>query len=175
MDDQSLKCNTHKITEELIKKNIKKKSDLEITLYNIKKEIIDVKLRGQAQIENIRKNSTIEIQKIRKKQLIMFAKKIICVADHLDAILKISNKKNINDNHIIQGITLILKSLLNIFSKMNIKIENKKNVIFQPHLHESTKTIKLNNIPSNYIISILQPGYTLNNEVLRKAKVEVSC
>src|SRR5580765_7001841 len=155
MDDQSLDYTPDKKIEE---KN-KKKYDLEITLYNIEKEIIDFELRSQAKIENIKKNNEKEIQNIKERQSIIFSKKIISIADDLNEILNIAHKKNINNNHIIQGINLTLKSLLNAFSKLDIKIENKKNVIFQPHLHESIETVKSTKIPSNYIVSVLQPGY----------------
>ncbi|CAL4042660.1 Protein GrpE [Buchnera aphidicola (Pemphigus populi)] len=148
--------------------------DLEKKILNIKNDITDIQLRGQAEIENIRKKSKNDITIIKNQQLEEFSKKILPIIDSLDEIFIIASKNKIQDTLMIQGIFLTLKSMLSIISKFGIKREGEKNKIFQPHLHQSILSKKSTNLKSNHIVSVIKHGYTLKNTVLRKAIVEIS-
>lgn len=148
--------------------------DLRKKISNVKNDITDIQLRGQATIDNIRKKSEQDIKIIKNSQLEKFAKKILPIIDSLEEILKIANQKKNQETILVQGIILTLKSMLNIISKFGIKREGQKNTIFQSHLHQSILSKKSKKIQSNHIISVIQHGYTLNGTILRKAKVEIS-
>ncbi|CAL4320505.1 nucleotide exchange factor GrpE [Buchnera aphidicola] len=148
--------------------------DIRKKISKMKNDITDIKLRGQAKIENIRKKSEQDIKTIKNAQLEKFAKKILPIIDSLEEILKIADQKNNQESIMVQGINLTLKSMLNIISKFGIKKEGKKNTIFQSYLHQSILSKQSNKIQPNHIISVIQHGYTLNSTILRKAKVEVS-
>lgn len=183
INEDKLEVNTEN-NNKLNVKNNKNKTDINDKKYqiidlrkkisNIKNDIIDIQLRGQAKIENIRKKSEQDIKIIKNSQLEKFAKKILPIIDSLEEILKIADQKKNQEKIMVQGIILTLKSMLNIISKFGIKREGQKNTIFQSHLHQSILSKKSKKTQSNHIISVIQHGYTLNGTILRKAKVEIS-
>ncbi|MCW5196639.1 nucleotide exchange factor GrpE [Buchnera aphidicola (Pemphigus obesinymphae)] len=183
INEDKLELNTEK-KNKLNIKNDKNKIDINNKKYqiidlrkkisNVKNDITDIQLRGQAKIENIRKKSEQNIKMIKNSQLEKFAKKILPIIDSLEEILKIADQKKNQETIMVQGISLTLKSMLNVISKFGIKREGHKNTIFQSNLHQPILSKKSKNTQSNHIISVIQHGYTLNGTVLRKAKVEIS-
>ncbi|HXK00580.1 MAG TPA: nucleotide exchange factor GrpE, partial [Buchnera sp. (in: enterobacteria)] len=162
-----------KNTTEIDKKE-KKIIDLEKNILNIKNDINNIQLRGQAEIENIRKKSEKDIKIIKNTQLKEFSKKILPIIDALDEICTISAQNKIQETTMIQGIILTRKSMLNIIQKFGIKREGEKNTIFQPNLHQSVSSKISETIQSNHITAVIKHGYTLNGILLRKAIVETS-
>lgn len=183
INDNTLECNTEQKNNlnEINNKNttnIKNEEeiiiDLEKKILNIKNKITDIQLRGQAEIENIRKKSEKDIKEIKNTQLKKFSKKILPIVDSLDEIFILAAQNKIQETTMIQGIILIWKSMLNIIQKFGIKREGEKNTIFQPHLHQSVSSKQSKSIKSNHIVSVIKHGYTLNGMILRKAVVEIS-
>jgi len=177
-DKNLLKNNNSKETQEnLIDINSlqnKKIDDLKLHLLNNEKKINDMQLRQLANIENIKKNTEEKIKNIKETEIEKFLKTILPIIDSLEDILKLSNTLNIKDRPLIQGIELTLQSLLNILYKLGVKIEGKKNELFNPKVHTQISTELSEKIPQNHIISIKKKGFTLNKVLLRKAIVTVS-
>ncbi|WP_343192311.1 nucleotide exchange factor GrpE [Buchnera aphidicola] len=163
-----------KKNDTIINKTVLDETKLQEEINQINKQIKEIKLRGQAKIDNIRKINQSNIKLIKYNKLEEFSKKILPIIDYLEEIIKISHKKNIQNSNIIQGLELTLQSLLNIIEKFGIKREGKENELFQDHLHQSVSNQTSEIIPPNHIISVIKFGYTLNNIVLRKALVQLS-
>ncbi|QCI26696.1 nucleotide exchange factor GrpE [Buchnera aphidicola (Thelaxes californica)] len=165
--------------ETLIKK--KHLEPLEKTILELNEEIKilqkkkkNIKLRAQAEIENIIKKNEIKKKYIKDEQFILFMKKIIPIANQLKNLYK--NKKNIekyNQNTIL-GIKLIFKTMLNTFFQFKIKQEGKVNELFNKKIHKINQ--KKNFIDSGqpqYINKIIQNGYSFGDVILSPAIVEV--
>ncbi|QJC38295.1 nucleotide exchange factor GrpE [Enterobacteriaceae endosymbiont of Donacia marginata] len=144
-------------------------------LKKYKNDIWDLKLRSQAEIENIRHRSLLEIEKAYKFSLEKFINELLPVIDNLERAinLKIIQKNKINSS-IIEGIKLTLKSLLILIKKFGVSIIDEINIPFDPSKHQAMSLIESDIIKENYIIEILQKGYFLNNRLLRPAMVIVS-
>lgn len=139
-----------------------------------KKKIKDIQLRSQAEIENIRRRTTIDIEKAYKFSLERFANDLLPVIDNLERAIELIDKsKNEDSTTITEGIKLTFKLLINTIKKFGIKIINDINVPFNPDIHQAISTIDSKDT-SNNIINIVQKGYTLNNRLLRPAMVIVS-
>ncbi|QJC37546.1 nucleotide exchange factor GrpE [Enterobacteriaceae endosymbiont of Donacia thalassina] len=149
--------------------------ELKNKLKKYKNNIWDLKLRSQAEIENIRSRSILDIEKAYKFSLEKFIHELLPVIDNLERAinLKIKEKNNINLS-IIEGIKLTFKSLLVLIKKFGISIINEINVPFDPSKHQAMSIIESNTIKDNYIIEILQKGYFLHKRLLRPAMVIVS-
>ncbi|WP_343377761.1 nucleotide exchange factor GrpE [Buchnera aphidicola (Formosaphis micheliae)] len=171
--DQDISIDKKK-NDTIINKTVLDETKLQEEINQINKQIKEIKLRGQAKIDNIRKINQSNIKLIKYNKLEEFSKKILPIIDYLEEIIKISHKKNIQNSNIIQGLELTLQSLLNIIEKFGIKREGKENELFQDHLHQSVSNQTSEIIPPNHIISVIKFGYTLNNIVLRKALVQLS-
>jgi len=177
-DKNIVKNNSSKETQEnLVDINSlknKKIDDLKLYLLKNQKQINDMQLRKLANIENIKKSTEEKIKNIKEIEIERFLKTMLPVIDSLEDILKISNVLNTKDQPLIKGIELTLQSLLKILDKLGVKIEGKKNELFNPKIHTQIATETSEKIPQNHIVSIKKKGFTLNKVLLRKAIVTVS-
>ncbi|CAL4320108.1 Protein GrpE [Buchnera aphidicola (Thelaxes suberi)] len=150
----------------ILKKNI---TDLE-------KEELNIKLRTQAEIENIHKRISIKKKQIEQDIYVKFTQNIISLIDEFETIYSQINALNKTiKNKNIEGIKLIIKSFFNIISKYNIKKIGCIDDEFNNDLHEIDKnTIIQNNKEKKYFISkIIKSGYSFKNTVLRKAIIQI--
>ncbi|AYN24861.1 nucleotide exchange factor GrpE [Buchnera aphidicola] len=165
--------NKEKKDDELILQN-KKINELKEKILENQKEIHNIKLRHLANIENIKKNIDKKITNIKNTEIENFFKQIIPIINNLEDILIMSKKFNLNDEPSIQGIELTLKSLLSILVKFGVKIEGKKNEIFNPKIHDAISIESSNKTEPNHIISVKKKGFSFKNTLLRKATVIIS-
>ncbi|WGS66234.1 nucleotide exchange factor GrpE [Enterobacteriaceae bacterium ET-AT1-13] len=154
--------------------NIKRINELELYIENSKKKEYDNFLRYKAEIENIKKRSSINIEKTYKFALENFSKDLLPIIDNLERSIQLLDKDNNKLTIMIQGIELTLKSIINLINKYGIKIINKINVPFNPNKHQIISSIKSNKFKSNLVINVMQNGYILHNRLLRPAMVIVS-
>ena len=80
--------------------------------------------------------------------------------DSLEDILKISNKFHSKNEPLVEGIQLTLKSLLNILSKLGVKIEGQEK--------------ELNMLRAKYLAKILLISYNESKKELLKAATAYS-
>ncbi|QIQ41232.1 MAG: nucleotide exchange factor GrpE [Buchnera aphidicola (Aphis urticata)] len=154
--------------------DINQLNELKEELSKNQKKIHDIQLRHLAYIENIKKNAEIEIQNIKNIKKEEFFTKIIPIINTLEDTLSLSKKLNLDQKPLIQGIQLTLESLFKIIYQFGVKIEGKKNEIFNPQIHNVILTEKSKEIQPDHVISIQRIGLSFNNIVLRKALVTIS-
>lgn len=149
---------------------------LEKQLTQLQNDLRDTRLRAQAEIENIRRRTSIDIEKAHKFALEDFTNELLPVIDSLESALEAANKENTALSNMITGIDLTLKSLLKVISKFGVKIINDINIPFNPDVHQAMSVIESNedNVANNYIVQVMQRGYILNGRLLRPAMVIVA-
>ncbi|XBC41935.1 MAG: nucleotide exchange factor GrpE [Buchnera aphidicola (Kaburagia rhusicola rhusicola)] len=152
---------------------IEDENELNQKILKIKKNIINIKLREQAEIENIKKNTYNKIKEIKKMQFQYFCINFIPILDNLKNIKNTAHKLNIKHNKIIEGITLTLKLLLDTIQKFDLTIENQKHIKFNALLHQTESNEKLDDIHTYYVSSVIKDGYICQGEIIRKATVKV--
>jgi molecular chaperone GrpE len=74
----------------------------------------------------------------------------------------------------IEGINKLHQNFMGIFTSIGIKQIRDENKLFDYRLHEVVATIIQNDVPENTILSVASPGYILNGDVIRPAKVVTS-
>lgn len=176
LKEQDYKSNKNVVEDEKNKKQIYEKNinELNKKILKIKKKIHDINIREQAEIENIKKNHQKKITEIKNIKLKNFFKDLIPIIDNFKKINKNVNETGIKDHNMIQGIPLILKSLLTITNKFGLKEEGSQGHVFNFLLHKTKQNTKILDSKKYYITDVLQHGYTLNNNIIRKALVEIS-
>lgn len=140
-------------------------------------ENYDKMLRAKSDSENIRRRATLDIEKAHKYGTERLAKELLNVLDSLESALSL-NTENTDDEHvksIHKGIELTYKMLLDILDKFGIKkLSPAKGDALNPALHEALSVQATDEIEPNKILTVIQPGFTIYERVLRPARVIVS-
>ncbi|VFP88439.1 nucleotide exchange factor GrpE [Candidatus Erwinia haradaeae] len=161
-------------SSEVTKDNIENLAILERNLLELKNTLRDTKLRAQAEIENIRRRTKVDIEKAHKFALEKFANELLPVIDNLERALEIADKSNPVLLPMIEGVDLTMKTLLDTIYKFGIEIISQTHVPFNPEVHQAMSMLDSETVEANYVIMVMQRGYTLNGRLLRPAMVTVS-
>lgn len=149
-------------------------AELEKALAESQGGVREAQVRAQAEIENIRRRTEIDIEKAHKFALEKFANELLPVIDSLERALEVSNKENPELASMVEGIELTLKSLLDAVRKFGVEVVGDTHVPFNPDVHQAMSMIESADVAPNHVIMVMQRGYTLNGRLLRPAMVAVS-
>jgi molecular chaperone GrpE len=132
----------------------------------------DKYLRSMAEFDNYRKRSLDEKSDWIKRATEKLALSVCDVVDNFDrALLQLTDEQKTDKFN--QGIIMIDQQLKSALEREGVKRIEALGEEFDPKLHEA-----LAHIPSNYdegkIAAIIQPGYTMNDKLIRPVRVAVS-
>ncbi|MBI2235033.1 MAG: nucleotide exchange factor GrpE [Micavibrio aeruginosavorus] len=150
-------------------------AELEAELARMK----DHMLRALADAENTRKRAIKEREDAGKFAVSAFARDMLDIADNfrraLDAIPEDARK---GDDPLIKtlmaGIEAIERGLLKTFEKHGIKKLEPLGSVFDPNFHEVMFEAPVPGKTQGTIIQVIEPGYTLNERLLRPARVGIA-
>jgi molecular chaperone GrpE len=138
-------------------------------------ELAEQYLRGQADVQNIRRRSEEDISKARKFAVESFAESLLPVTDSLEAGLAIKDASN---EQIREGAEATLRQLKSALERNKvIEINPAAGAKFDPHQHQAISVVPLpadSTQEANTVVSVLQKGYTISDRVLRPALVTVA-
>ena len=144
-------------------------------------EVADYKdrwLRAQAEIENVRKRYEREKEDTAKYAITKFAREIVNVGDNfqraIDAVPAGAAEREPALKSFLEGVTLTERELLNILERHGIKRLNPKDEPFNPHLHQAMMEVPRSDVAPGTIVQVFQPGFTIEDRVLRPAMVVVA-
>jgi molecular chaperone GrpE len=136
-------------------------------------ELKDKYLRQAAEFDNFRRRTAkerLELQQTAGKDTIQ---SLLVVLDDMDRAGK--QLETTTDLTILkEGISLVFNKLRNVMQQKGLKVMEAANQDFNPDLHEAITEIP---VPSEKmkgkIIDVVEPGYYLNDKLIRHAKVVV--
>lgn len=135
----------------------------------------DSVIRAKAEVDNMRRRTSLDIEKAHKFALEKFAGELLPVSDNLQRALEAADKDNEALVPMIEGIELTLKSFESTLAKFGIEvIEPQTGESLNPDLHQAMSMVPNPDVAPNAIIDCLQKGYTINGRLLRPAMVIVS-
>jgi len=150
--------------------NKKAKSSVKKEEYEQKiAELTDLLQRNQASFENFRKQTEKRIEEIYSSSSKNILLKVLPILDNFELALK----NTANHQDFVQGTELIYSQLNKMLGDEGIKVIETKNKIFDPHLHEALMKVDSDK-DENVILEEFQKGFTLNNKVIRHARVKLS-
>ncbi|CAK6490148.1 Protein GrpE [Pantoea sp. Nvir] len=149
-------------------------AQLEAELAQLQTGVRDAQLRAQAEVENIRRRTEIDVEKAHKFALEKFANELLPVIDSLERALEVADKENPELASMIEGIELTLKSLLGAVRKFGVEVVGDTNVPFNPEIHQAMSMMESDDVAPNHVMMVMQRGYTLNGRLLRPAMVAVA-
>jgi molecular chaperone GrpE len=149
-------------------------AELEAALNQAQSGVRDAQLRAQAEIENIRRRTELDIEKAHKFALEKFSNELLPVIDSLERALEVADKENPALAAMLEGIELTLKSLLDAVRKFGVEVIGETQVPFNPELHQAMAMVESEDVAPNHVLMVMQRGYTLNGRLLRPAMVSVA-
>jgi molecular chaperone GrpE len=128
-------------------------------------------LRLQADFDNFRRRSRLEIEaneKYRAQKLIV---DILPSIDNFERALKMESEQS---GALIQGMDMVYRGLLDALSKEGLQAIEAVGKEFDPHLHQAVMQGEDANFGSNIVIEEFQKGYMLKDRVIRPSMVKVN-
>jgi len=141
------------------------------------KEAQEQSLRFQAEMQNVRRRSEIDVEKAHKFALEKFVKELLPVADSLEkAVESTEGQKESSEvvTSIREGVEMTLDLFKKSLGKFNVEELNPVGEPFDPQQHEAMSMVPAPNAEPNSVVAVVQKGYLLNGRVVRPAMVMVA-
>ncbi len=131
-------------------------------------------LRLAAEMDNLRKRTTREVEQARKFAVERFAKEVLLIKDSLDMGMQASQAEGATLESLREGMEITMKQLASGLEKFNIKEIEAVGAVFNPEIHEAMAMQPSAEHEPNTVMFVLQKGFMINERVLRPARVMVS-
>ena len=133
----------------------------------------DAVLRTQAEMENLRKRTSRDIENAHKYALDKFIKELLPVIDSLE--LGISAGNDADDlESLIEGMDLTLKKFVDTLGKFGVAVVDPVGEKFDPEKHEAVSMQEIEDVEAGNVVTVMQKGYELNGRLVRPAMVVVA-
>jgi molecular chaperone GrpE len=129
-------------------------------------------LRAAAELENVRKRATRDVENARKYALERFGKELLAVRDTLE--MGLAAAENATVESLIEGKNATLKLLTTVLAQFGIEEVDPLGEPFDPEFHEAISVQPSDDVEPGSVITVVQKGYTLNGRLLRPAMVIVA-
>ncbi len=145
-------------------------------------ELADTKdklLRALAEADNIRRRSEKERADTAKYAAGNLAKELLPVADTLQRAADVARKQVSTEaapalRSVLEGILATERLLQQAFASAGIKQINPEGQAFDPNFHRVMAEIEAPDHAAGTVVQVLQPGYMINDRLLREAMVAVA-
>lgn len=134
-------------------------------------------VRSVAEVDNIRKRASRDLEENSKYAISKFAGDMVSVLENLQrAVENIPQgaEENSTVSKLGEGINLTLQELLGTFQKYNIVRINPMGQKFDHNFHQAVVQIEKNDVEAGTVVQVIQAGYMIADRLLRPAMVAVS-
>ncbi len=131
-------------------------------------------LRSQADIENVRKRASRDVESAHKYAIDKFVAELLPIKESMDLGYAASHEENADIAKIKEGTELTLKMFGSMFDKFKIVELNPVGEKFNPTFHEAISMLPSPEYEANMVMTVVQKGYLLNERVVKPALVVVS-
>lgn len=129
-------------------------------------------LRTAAELENVRKRATRDVESAHKFALERFGKEMLAVKDSLEMGMAAADNASVES--LLEGSTATLKLLANALQQFGIEEVDPAGEPFDPEYHEAISMQPSDSVEPGSVVSVVQKGYSLNGRLLRPAMVIVA-
>ena len=142
-------------------------------------ELRDKLLRTLAEMENLRRRHTRELEDARKYAMAGFARDLLDVADNmrraLAAVPDEAREQNELVRNLLEGVELTERTLLNAFDKHGVKkVVPERGEKFDHNRHQAMFEVPTADLPPGHIADVMQTGWVISDRLLRPAMVGVT-
>ena len=133
----------------------------------------DKYLRLAAEFDNYRKRMTRERQEIAVRTQADLIRQLLDSVDDLGRVTAVDASR-VDPASIVTGVEAVQKKLLRALSTVGLEVLNPVDQPFNPELHEAVTTERALSPEDDHLIAqVYQPGYVLQGQLLRPARVVV--
>ncbi|MDS4010024.1 MAG: nucleotide exchange factor GrpE [Defluviicoccus sp.] len=138
----------------------------------------DEYLRALAETENVRRRGARDREEASQYAVAGFARDMLAVADNLHRALgSVGVEARAADpalDALMSGVEMTERELASALERHGVKRIEAEGQLFDPHFHEALFEIPNAEVPNSTVLQVLSQGYTLNERILRPARVGVS-
>lgn len=131
-------------------------------------------LRARAEMENIKRRASMDVEKARKFALEKFSTELLGVVDSLEMGIKAADEDNADVEKLREGSELTLKLLQQALGRFSVEALDPLGERFNPEFHEAMAMQPSPDHEPNTVLNVVQKGYTLNGRLIRPAMVVVA-
>ena len=129
-------------------------------------------LRAAAELENVRKRASRDVEKAHKFALERFCSELLAVKDSLEIGLATADKADVKS--LLAGKAATLKLLTTTMERFGVVELNPEGEPFDPQEHEAMSMQPSSDVEPGSVLTVFQKGYALNGRLLRPARVVVA-
>ncbi len=141
-------------------------------------DLTDRLLRAHAEMDNLRKRTERERQEAAKYSISNFAREILTIGDNLQrAIAAVPEGAAEQDpalKGLIDGVAMTEREFTNVLERNGVKRIDPAGEPFDPHQHQAMSEVENPEVAAGTIVQVFQPGYIIEDRVLRPAMVVVA-
>ena len=138
----------------------------------------DKVLRTYADLDNMRKRVEREKEETAKYAITKFARDVVNVADNFERAIASVPADAKADNPalvaLIDGVSLTEREFMNVLERHGVKRIAPQGEAFNPHHHQAVMETHNLDVPPGTVLQVFQPGYLIDDRVLRPAMVVVA-
>jgi molecular chaperone GrpE len=136
-------------------------------------EFLDLLKRTQADFANYQKRNQKEREQERRYLYGPLVLELLPALDNLERATAAAKQAG-ETGPLVQGVAMVQSQLLDIFRRHGVNPIDAEGKAFDPNLHEAVMQQPSPDKPANTVLQVLEKGFTINERVLRPAKVIVS-
>jgi molecular chaperone GrpE len=141
-------------------------------------DLTDRLLRAHADMENLRKRTEREKEETAKYAISKFARDVLAVGDNLQrataAVPPDAADADPALRALMEGVALTEREFANALERNGVKRLDPEGQPFNPHQHQAMIEIDRPDVAAGTIVQVYQPGYVIDDRVLRPAMVVVA-
>ena len=131
----------------------------------------DKYLRSVAEIENVRKRASRDVENARKFALENFSRELLSVSDSLELAV---NSEDLDADSLRSGNEATLQLMISTMGQFGFEVIDPHGEPFDAEYHEAISMQLSDQVEPGSVITVFQKGYTLNKRLLRPARVIVA-
>ena len=128
-------------------------------------------LRTAAELENVRKRSSRDVESAHRFALERFGRELLAVRDSLEMGIA---AEGASIESLLEGSEATLKILSTTMQQFGIEVVDPAGEPFDPEFHEAISMQPSDDVEPGSVVIVVQKGYSLNGRLLRPAMVVVA-
>lgn len=133
----------------------------------------DQVLRLQAEMDNLRKRTSKEIQTERQYGAMELMRELLPVVDNINRAIEAAQQTS-DAEGLLEGFRLVQQQLMTVLDHHHCELIEAEGEVFNPDFHEAILQQPSTEHPAHSVVMVTQTGYKLHDRVIRPAQVIVS-
>ena len=165
--DDSEDSSVEESNEEDLQEEDQKSAEV-LEIANLKDQL----LRSTAEFENLKRRTVRDVENAHKFGTEKLISDLFPVIDSLEKAIETAQDVE-GAEAIAEGVELSLKLFMDSLSRNGLSTVDPLGMPFDPSLHEALAVVPNENAEPNSVMEVIQKGFTLNERLVRAAKVVV--